>query len=105
MIEEPFVDPVGDYVAEAGESLGAVQEASAEPEAEPVPAYSYAHGVGELVTALARAGLRVEQLREHAHSNGCRVHPALVQAEGRRWVWPEGAAPIPLMFDLVAVRD
>jgi SAM-dependent methyltransferase len=92
----PFVEPVGDYVARSGAHLGAV--APARPGENDVPAHAWQHGVGEIVTALADAGMRIECVREYAHANGCRVHPALVASEGRRWVWPQGAARVPLMF-------
>jgi SAM-dependent methyltransferase len=97
---EPFLDPVGDYVAESGAALGGVSPGAVTPNT--LPAQSWQHGLGDLVTALAAAGLRLEVLREYPHANGCRVNPALVPAEGRRWVWPEGAARVPLMFGLTA---
>lgn len=105
---EPFVDPVGDYVADAGANLGAVAGAARTGGANDQPAYSYAHGLAAVVQALVQAGLHVESLREHPYSNGCKVHPALVEATDpafeRRWVWPQGVARVPLMFDLVARR-
>ncbi|MES2642946.1 MAG: class I SAM-dependent methyltransferase [Myxococcota bacterium] len=96
----PFVEPVGDYVAASGAGLGAVTPATTV--ANTVPAQSWQHGLGDFVTALAAAGLRVELVREYPHSNGCKVIDALVPADGRRWVWPEGTARVPLMFGLVA---
>jgi hypothetical protein len=96
----PFVEPVNDYVAESGPHLGAPQGVL--PGGNAVPAYAWQHGLGDLMTALAGAGMRVESLREYGHANGCRVHPALVAAEGRRWVWPPGVARVPLMFGLSA---
>jgi SAM-dependent methyltransferase len=96
----PFIEPVGDYVAESSTSLGG--RADAVPGANETPAYAWQHGVGEVVTALASAGLRIEALREYPHANGCRIRPALVPAEGRRWVWPEGCARVPLMYGVAA---
>lgn len=96
----PFCEPVGDYVAASGEGLGAVVRGETVPNE--VPAQCWQHGVGDVVTALAEADLRVEALREWPHANGCKVNPALVPAEGRRWVWPPGAARVPLMFGVVA---
>jgi SAM-dependent methyltransferase len=99
---EPFVEPVGDYVAASGAGLLAV--AVGETRANDIPAWSYQHGLGTIVTAVASAGLVIEQLVEHPHSNGCKLIDALVPAEGRRFVWPEGAARVPLMYSLVARR-
>lgn len=94
----PFVEPVGDYVAQSGAGLGATEGATAGTN--DVPATSYQYGLAQIVDALLRAGLTLETLREYPHANGCRLHDALVAAPGRRWVWPDGAARTPLMFGL-----
>lgn len=96
----PFLEPVGDYVAASGAGLGVVTTGATSENT--VVAQSWQYGVGDIVTALAAAGLRVEVLREYPHANGCKVVDALVPGEGRRWVWPEGAARLPLMFGVVA---
>ncbi len=96
----PFVEPVADYVAEAGPHLGA--EIGAQRGHNDLPAHAWQHGLGATVTALADAGLRIETVREYAYANGCRVNPSLVPGEGRRWVWPDGAARVPLMFGVCA---
>ncbi len=96
----PFVEPVGDYVIDSGTALGAVSPQNSEPN--PTPAQSWQYGVGQIVSALAEAGLILEVLREYPYANGCKVCPGLIAADGRRWVWPEGTARIPLMFGLVA---
>jgi len=98
----PFEEPVGDYVARSGTGLGG--HADAVPGDNAVPARSWQHTLGAVVTALAGAGLVVEVLREYPYANGCMVHPALVMGEDRRWRWPEGAADVPLMFGLSARR-
>lgn len=99
---DSFHEPVNDYVRMSGAALGVVE--TAEVLDNDVPAVSWQWGLGEIVDALASAGLRVERLREYPHANGCLVHPGLVAAEGRRWVWPEGVARLPLMFGLRATR-
>lgn len=99
--EQPFREPVGDYVAASGEALGAVVgEGAVETVENHVPATAYQYGVGQVVTALAEAGLRLEVLREYPFANGCRVHPELVPEAGRRFVMPAGRPRIPLMFGL-----
>jgi SAM-dependent methyltransferase len=102
--EEPFLEPVRDYVAASDGAL--FSSAGVVPRENPHVAASFQHGLGETVTALAQAGLRVEACREYPHANGCRVIPALVRDEAnpRRWVWPEGAARLPLMFGLRASK-
>lgn len=99
----PFVEPVGDYVARSGTALGAAE--GAEPLANDVPATSHQYSLGRTVSALAAAGLVVERLEEYPFSNGCKVTPALVPAEGRRWEWPAGLARLPLMFGLSVRND
>lgn len=97
---EPFLAPVGDYVAASGAGLGAVE--TAETQENTVVATSWQHTTGALLTALIGAGLVIERFAEHPHANGCRVNPALVPGDDRRWVWPTGAARVPLMFSLLA---
>lgn len=99
----PFTEPVGDYVADSGAGLLAVS--AGETTKNVVPATSWQHTLGQVVSALAGAGLRIEDLREYPHANGCKLIPALVPGEGRRWRWPEGAARLPLMFGVTARRE
>jgi hypothetical protein len=100
----PFVVPIGDYVADSGAALGAVTSGATEENT--IPATAWQWGVGQIVDALARAGLVLERLREWPYSNGCKVHDLLVPdpADPRRWIWPEGTARVPLMFGLSARR-
>lgn len=99
---EPFVEPVRDYVAMSGATLGGTPNAT--PLDNDVPATSYQHSLGAIVSALATTGLVVERLEEFPFANGCKVTPALVLGEGRRWEWPAGTARLPLMFGL-SVRN
>lgn len=99
---EPFVDPVGDYVAEAGAGLGAVLHGVTETNT--IPATSYQHTLASIVEALARADLRLERFVEYPHSNGAKITPALVPGPNRTWVWPAGVARVPLMFGLRAAK-
>ncbi|MEZ4247638.1 MAG: class I SAM-dependent methyltransferase [Polyangiales bacterium] len=100
--DKPFVAPVGDYVAESGAGLAG--EDGASEGANDVPATSYQHTLGQVVTALAHAGLRIERLEEWPWSNGCRVRPGLELRDGRRWHPPETWAKTPWMFGVVASR-
>jgi SAM-dependent methyltransferase len=98
---QPFRDPVGDYVAESGVGLGVVDRGEVVGVVDnEVPAVSYQYGLGQIVTALVQAGLRLEVLNEYPFANGCRVHPELVLGEGRRYHMPEGFVGLPLMFGL-----
>jgi hypothetical protein len=100
---DTFHEPVSDYVRASGSALGVVEVA--EVLDNDVPAVSWQWTLAEIVDAIARAGLRVERLREYPYANGCLVHPRLVATEGRRWAWPDGVAKVPLMFGLRATKD
>ncbi len=97
---EPFVEPVEDYVAISGASLGAID--GRPPLANPHVAYSWQYGLGQILSAIASAGLRIERVAEWPYSNGCRILTGLVPGPERRWSWPKGTARLPLMFGLAA---
>ena len=98
----PFRDPVGDYVADSGSALGAVSAGATTPNE--IPATSWQHTLADVLQAVLDAGLRLEQVREWPHSNGCKVVPGLVPLDDRRWAWPPLAARVPLMFGIRAIR-
>ena len=58
------------------------------------------HGLGDVVSALIGAGLRVELLREHDDTAFARW-PFLVR-DGRTWRMPDGMPSLPLMYSLRA---
>ncbi|MFG1699126.1 class I SAM-dependent methyltransferase [Nonomuraea sp. NPDC049309] len=60
----------------------------------------FRHGLGEIVTALANAGLRLEFLHEHEYTLFRRYH-ALTERDGA-YRTPEGKPRVPLMFSLRA---
>lgn len=98
----PFITPVGDYVAESGAGLGAITSGTTQDNT--IPAYSWQHGFGEILEALARAGFQLEHIREYPYANGCKVTAALVPGADRRWEWPAGIARTPLMYGIAARR-
>ena len=72
------------------------------------PAYSWPHALSDTIMALVRAGLVLEDLREHAHVVW-KAFPFLVEdlVDGtgpgeRRFVMPPDRPQIPLMFSLRA---
>lgn len=99
---EPFRDPVKDYVAASGVGLAAVTRGDTVENT--VPAVSWQHGLGEVITALAKAGLVIELVREWPYSNGDRPISSLIDLGERRWGWPPGVARVPLMFGVTARR-
>jgi SAM-dependent methyltransferase len=65
--------------------------------------YEWNHGLGETVTAVIDAGLRLDALLEHRELEW-QMLPQQVQDADGRWVLPEGRDRLPMMFTLVATR-
>ncbi|MEU7892356.1 class I SAM-dependent methyltransferase [Nonomuraea sp. NPDC049152] len=63
----------------------------------------FAHGIGEVVTALAGAGLRVEFLHEHDFTLFRRF--GSLEPHGPLFRFPEGRPGVPLLYSLRARRD
>jgi SAM-dependent methyltransferase len=61
----------------------------------------FQHTLGDIVTAVVGAGLRLEWLHEHDHTLFERW-PCLVRHEDRTYRLPEGTPSLPLMFSLLA---
>lgn len=63
--------------------------------------YQWPFSIGEVVTALAEAGLRIEFVHEFPFSShGCQ--PFLEERAPDRWVMRGAAVPVPLMFSVRA---
>lgn len=67
------------------------------------PVYVWNYGLGEVVTAVANMGLRVEWLREHPLS-WWRQYPSMVETGDGYWRWPDETFDLPLLFSLRATR-
>lgn len=65
--------------------------------------YEWNYPLGEVVTALIDAGLRIEFLHEHAFTVYQQL-PFLEKVGRGRWRFPGGEEPIPLMFSLRASK-
>lgn len=66
-------------------------------------AYMWNHGLGEVVSALCAAGLRLEFLREHPL--GCyRIFPFMHRDEDGWYRLEQGGESVPLLYSLRAVR-
>jgi SAM-dependent methyltransferase len=104
-IDEPIEERggVNDYVGGTGPDLapmGFVPGLAAFENPEPAVAFQYT--VGQIVQAVADAGLVVHTLREYPYANGCRVFEGMSALPGRRYGMPEGVPAMPLMLGLVA---
>jgi SAM-dependent methyltransferase len=96
---------VGDYVAESGGGLTPVGFVEGEQDFEnPHHGYIFRWGLGEVVTALAEAGLRIAELKEYPYVNGERPFSDMRELPGRRMAPPEGMPAVPLMFSVSAEK-
>ena len=65
--------------------------------------YEWNHTMGEIVTGLIDAGLRIEYLHEYPFSVYGQL--AMLRPDGKGyWQFPDGAKPIPLMYSLKASK-
>jgi SAM-dependent methyltransferase len=96
---------VGDYVAESGGGLTPAGFVEGTRDFEnPHRCHVFRWGLGEVVTALAAAGLRILALKEYPYVNGERPFSAMRELPGRRMVPPEGVPAVPLMYGISAVK-
>ncbi len=66
--------------------------------------YEWFHSLGEIVTSLCQAGLRIEFLHEHKVLSWRGV-PGLVKRDDHYYGLPDGWPGIPLSFSIRAVKD
>lgn len=94
---------IADYVAESqGGLTPAGFVAGVTDFTNPEPCFLFQWGLGEVVSALAGAGLIITTLREYAYTNGERPFAAMRELPGRRMVPPERVPAIPLMYGIAA---
>ena len=101
----PLEAGVGDYVGESSGGLTPAGTSEGVSDFEnPESAHLFRWGLGEVVTALAGAGLRITALEEYPYSNGERHFAGMRELEGRRMFPPGGVPDIPLMYGLRAEK-
>lgn len=96
---------VSDYVAASEGALSSGVHVETQPFRNPEPSHEWEWSIVDVVNAVARAGLRIEQMREWPYSNGCKFFPGMVALDGKRWTLAPDAPKLPLMYGLVASRD
>jgi SAM-dependent methyltransferase len=96
---------IGDYVAASGAGLSPSGfHAGVEEFRNPEASAEFEWTLGEIVGAIAGAGLHIERLEEWPYANGCRLFPQMIEAGTGRWALPPGLPHVPVMFGLVARR-
>lgn len=94
-----------DYFTPAeGAREDGVTYADATAPAAPTPTIQWNHPLGEVVTALAAAGMRIQSLRE-LDGDVLRQWPMMVKGEDGLYHMPQGMRSLPLMYVLRAWRD
>jgi SAM-dependent methyltransferase len=104
---EPLLldEGVGDYVAESEGGLTPAGFVEGVRNFEnPHRCHLFRWGLGEVVTALVAAGLRISALKEYPYANGERPFSGMRELPGRRMVPPEGVPALPLMFGVCAEK-
>lgn len=97
------LDGVGDYVGAAGGGLTPAGFAPGITDfTNPEPCTLYRWGMGEVVTALAQANLRITALHEYLYVNGERPFNRMHGAADRRMHPPDDVPTAPLMYALGA---
>lgn len=107
----PLTDALGedgaaverDYFQAHGESWDQPYTYTDGPALARTVSVQWQHPLGEVVTALARAGLRIEFLHEH-DTTLFRRFPVLEEYAHCHYRFPEGHPRIPLMYSIRAVR-
>ncbi len=96
---------VGDYVGESGGGLtpGGFVEGVRDFE-NPYRCHLFRWGLGEVVTALAEAGLRITALKEYTYANGERHFSGMRELPGRRMIPPEDVPVVPMMYAVCAEK-
>lgn len=94
---------VNDYVGKSGEGLTPMGRVpGVEDFQNPEEAFGFQHTCADIVTALAAAGLQIEEMKEYPYSNGCQLFKEMVEQPGRRFALSEGVASLPLMLGIRA---
>ena len=104
---EPLIleEGVDDYVADSeGGLTPAGFEEGVDSFENPEEAHIFRWGLGEIVTALAAADLRITALEEYPYTNGERSFARMRELPGKRMVPPEDVPYVPLMYGIRAEK-
>ncbi len=105
---QPFStdEGIGDYVAISGPALAPSGYLTGiENFRNPHPGHEFAWGLGDILSAVLDAGLRLTVFREYPYMNGDRMFADMRSLPGNRWAAPEHVPNIPLMFGLAAEKE
>jgi SAM-dependent methyltransferase len=104
---EPLLldEGVGDYVAASGGGLTPAGFVDGVRDFEnPEGCHLFRWGLGEVVTALARAGLRITALEEYPYANGEKKFARMRELQDNRMFPPRNVPKVPLMYGIQAKK-
>lgn len=103
---EKVSSPTGvtDYLATSGPPLAPMGFQDAPPFENPEACHEFTWGIGDLATALAAAGLRIDRLLEFPYTNGFAPFTRMKKVDEVRFTTPDDVPRLPLMFGLVAAK-
>jgi SAM-dependent methyltransferase len=94
---------IGDYVADSGPAqapsgyLTGIKGFS-----NPYPSHEFQWTIGDILTAVVEAGLRIKSFQEYPYSNGAKLRPGMVLGQKNRYYLPDHLPQLPLMYGLKA---
>ncbi|HEY7416505.1 MAG TPA: class I SAM-dependent methyltransferase [Ktedonobacteraceae bacterium] len=101
---DTFFPGVGDYVAFARDTLdGKTYVEGVQDFQNPHPSHEFIWGIGEIVSALLKAGLLLTSLQEYPYANGSKFYDDM-HNDQQRWFLPEGQPSIPMMYSITAQK-
>lgn len=98
-----WADGVRDYVAASEDGLArSGYEPGVQDFKNPHACVEYQWTIGDRISAMLAAGLRIEHFREYPYSNGCKFFDGQIRDERDRWHFAPAAPAIPQMYSLAA---
>jgi SAM-dependent methyltransferase len=102
-VKYPYADAPVSAQPTAQTTNGAAEQADVADGDAPGGEYCWNHGLGEVISALLAAGLRIEYLHEFPYQH-YQQFPSLVRDDDGWWRWPTPENTMPLLFSLRATR-
>jgi hypothetical protein len=103
VIQEPYFESAGPIVCETPSTYVRLEMEGKEFEAK--KSVEWNHGLGEIVSALLVAGMRVTALVEHQSVPWNALPGLMVEVGGGEWALREGRDRMPLSYTLRAIKD
>jgi 2-polyprenyl-3-methyl-5-hydroxy-6-metoxy-1,4-benzoquinol methylase len=101
---DTFFPGIGDYVARSHDEMdGKTYVEGIVDFQNPYPSHEFIWGIGEVVSALLKAGLQLTSLQEYPYANGDKFFDDM-RRDQWRWFLPEGEPSIPMMYSITAQK-